>query len=185
MQRRQILSVLGTAALAPLLAPLSARERWAAGTGLHARAAGQAGGSALSPAQMALVTALADTVIPRTETPGAVDVGAPAFVDLLLAEWYPDRERQEILAGIDAWDARCRETQGNAFAALDAPGRIAFLTAVDAETGPAGSPAAAYTAIKSALVFGYVTSKPVAEAQRTTPIIPGRFDGCVPVGGGG
>jgi hypothetical protein len=24
----------------------------------------------------------------------------------------------------------------------------------------------------------------VAEMQRTVPIIPGRFDGCVPVGGG-
>ena len=185
MHRRQVLSVIGTAALAPLLVPLSARERWAAGTGLHDRAARQTGGGALSPAQMALVTALADTVIPRTDTPGAVDVAAPAFVDLLLAEWYPDRERQDILAGIDAWDARCREMQGKTFAELDAQGRAAFLTAVDAETGPAGSPAAAYAAIKSAIVFGYVTSKPVAEAHRAMPIIPGRFDGCVPVGGGG
>ncbi len=183
MHRRQILSVLGTAALAPLFAPLSARERWAAGTRLHDQTVRQAGGRALSPAQMALVTALADTVIPRTDSPGAVDVGAPAFVDLLLAEWYPDQERQEILAGLDAWDARCREAQGNSFAALDEKGRIAFLTVVDVETGTAGSPAAAYVAIKSAIVFGYVTSRQVAEAQRTTPIIPGRFDGCVPVGG--
>lgn len=184
MHRRQILRVLGTVALAPLAAPLSARERWRAGAALHDRAAGQAGGRALSPAQMALVTAIADAVIPRTGTPGAVDVGAPGFVDLLLAEWYPDQERLGILAGIDAWDARCREAQGNFFAALDENGRVAFLTAVDAETGPAGSPAAAYAAIKSAIVFGYVTSQQVSEAERTTPIIPGRFDGCVPMGGG-
>lgn len=172
------------AALAPLFAPLSARERWAVGTRLHDQTVRQAGGRALSSAQLALVTALADAIIPRTDSPGAVDVGAPAFVDLLLAEWYPDQERQGILAGIDAWDAHCREAQGNSFAALDEKGRIAHLTAVDAETGPAGSPAAAYSAIKSAIVFGYVTSKQVAEAHRTTPIIPGRFDGCVPVGGG-
>lgn len=185
MHRRHILRVLGTAALAPLVAPLPARERWAAGATLHDRAARQTGGRALSPAQTALVTALADAVIPHTDTPGAVDVGAPAFVDLLLAEWYPDRERQDILMGIDAWDARCRDAQGDSFAALDGPARSAFLTKVDAETGPAGSPAAAYSAIKSAIVFGYVTSKPVAESHRTMPIIPGRFDGCVPVGGGG
>lgn len=185
MHRRHILRVLGTAALAPLVAPLSVRERWAAGASLHDRAARQSGGRALSPAQMALVTALADAVIPRTDTPGAVDVGAPGFVDLLLAEWYPDREREDILAGIDAWDARCLEAHGNDFAALDEAARTAFLTKVDADTGPAGSPAAAYTAIKNAIVFGYVTSKPVAESHRTMPIIPGRFDGCVPVGGGG
>jgi len=184
MHRREMLSVLGTAAIGPLLVPLSATERLAAGEALHVRAS-QAGGRALSPAQMALVTALADTVIPRTGTPGAVDVGAPAFVDLLLAEWYPDRERQAILTGIDAWDARCREAHGQPFAVLDETSRLAFLTLVDAETGPAGSTAAAYAAIKSGIVFGYVTSKQVAEAERTMPIIPGRFDGCVPVGGGG
>jgi len=184
MHRREALRFLGAATLAPLLTPFSARERWSFGRKLHQQIVPGEAGRALSAPQLALVTSLADTIIPRTDTPGAVDVAAPAFVDLLLAEWYPDRERQEILAGIDAWDARCRVAQGNSFAALDEEGRIAFLTVVDAETGTAGSPAAAYSAIKSAIVFGYVTSKQVAEAHRTTPIIPGRFDGCVPVGGG-
>jgi gluconate 2-dehydrogenase gamma chain len=181
MQRREVLAVLGATALSPLLSSLSATERVAAAAELHRRAPQEAG-RALSAAQLALVTALADSIIPATDTPGAVAVGAPAFVDLLLAEWYPEGERQALMSGLESWDARCESTRGQRFAALDQAGRTGFLTLVDAETGPAGSAAAAYAAIKSAIVFGYLTSKPVAEAHRVTPIIPGRFDGCVPVG---
>ena len=184
MQRRDVLTLIGATALSPLLSPLSAAERWRVGAGLHERAGSQGAGTALTPAQLALVTALADTIIPKTDTPGAVDVGVPAFVDLLFAEWYPDPERRQLLGGLDGWDARCRESRGKPFAELDAAGRASWLTQVDAATGAAGTPEAAYGSLKSSIVFGYLTSRPVAEMQRTTPIIPGRFDGCVPVGGG-
>ncbi len=183
MHRREVLSFLGAAALAPLVAPLSPEERWSLGARLHQRIlGGPAAGRALGAAQMAQVSALADTILPRTDTPGAVEVGVPAFVDLLLAEWYPDAERQELVSGLDALDARCREAQGKPLAELDRAGRASFLGGVDGHPGPKGSPEAAYRKLKEAMVFGYLTSRPVAELVRTTPIIPARFDGCIPVG---
>lgn len=181
MQRREVLSFLGAAALAPLLAPLSAEQRWTLGESLHDRMAGGTRGRALSRAQMALVVALADTILPRTDTPGAVDVAAPEFVDLLLAEWYPEGERHELVGGLDALDARCREAQGGSFADLPAARRTAFLLTVDGHDGPTGSPEAAYAKLKDVIVFGYLTSKPIAPLLRRFPIIPGRFDGCIHV----
>ena len=185
MQRREALTLIGATALSPLLSPLSAAERWSVGTGIHERAARPTGaGTALTAAQMALVTALADTILPKTGTPGAVEVGVPAFVDLLFAEWYPDQDRRELLGGLEAWDGRCRESRGKSFAELDPAGRASWLRQVDGSPGSPGTPEAAYASLKSTIVFGYLTSRPVAEMQRTVPIIPGRFDGCVPVGGG-
>ena len=184
MQRREALALIGATALSPLLSPLSAAERSRVGAGIHERAGTRSAGRALTPAQMALVTVLADTILPKTDTPGAVEVGVPAFVDLLFAEWYPDPERRQLLGGLDAWDTRCREAQGKPFAELDAEARASWLRQVDGATGAPGTPEAAYASLKSTIVFGYLTSRPVAEMQRTTPIIPGRFDGCVPVGGG-
>lgn len=181
MQRREVLSFLGAAALTPLLAPLSAEQRWTLGESLHDRMAGGTRGRALSRARMALVVALADTILPRTDTPGAVDVAAPEFVDLLLAEWYPEEERRELVAGLDALDARCREAQGAAFADLDPAKRAAFLLTVDGHDGPQGSPEAAYRKLKDAIVYGYLTSKPIAPLVSRFPIIPGRFDGCIHV----
>ena len=178
MDRREALSTLGATTLVPLLSRLEARPRSAAAQAPPMRA--------LSPAQAAFVTALADTLIPATDTPGALDIEAPAFVDLLLAEWYSAEERRQLLAGIDALDARAATAQGKPLAELDPAGRSAFLAAIDNLTGPQpaiSTPEGAYARIKSAIVTAYVTSKPVAELLRTTPIIPGRFDGCIPVGG--
>jgi hypothetical protein len=185
MHRREALRFLGAAALAPLLTPLSAKERWALGRELHSRlAAGQAG-RALSAEQMELVRALADTILPRTETPGALEVGAPDFVDLLLAEWYPEEERKQLLAGLDALDVKCRENQGKPFAELEVAGagRTAFLAMVDKENGDPGTLGDSYQRIKHQLIFGFLTSQPIAAIVNTTPIIPGRFDGCIPIGG--
>ena len=181
MQRREVLGFLGAVALAPLLAPLSAEQRWTLGESLHDRMAGGTRGRALSRARMALVVALADTILPRTDTPGAVDVAAPEFVDLLLAEWYPEEERRELVAGLDALDARCREAQGAPFAELEPAKRAAFLPTVDGHNGSKGSPEAAYRSVKDAIVYGYLTSKPIGPLVRSFPIIPGRFDGCIHV----
>ena len=179
MQRREALRFLGAATLAPLLASLSARERWALGLELHRKLASGAAGRALSASQLAQVRALADAILPRSDTPGAVDVGAPEFVDLLLAEWYPDDERQRLLAGLDALEARCRESQGKPFAELDHTAQAAFLATVDGKRGAQGTPEDAYTRIKDQLVYGFMTAKPIAAIVNTTPIIPGRFDGCI------
>ena len=182
MQRREVLGFLGAAALSPLLAALSPEERWALAARLHARLAGPIqAGRALSAAQMALVTALADTILPRTDTPGGVDVGVPAFVDLLFAEWYPDDERRDLLAGLDALDERARSAGGKSFAELDATSRSGVLDGVDGKDGAAGPAEAAYRKLKEAIVFGFLTAEPIATTIRTTPIIPGRFDGCVPL----
>jgi len=185
MHRREVVRFLGAAALAPLLAPLSAEERWSLGQRIHRRistlgAGGQAG-QVLSAEQMTQLRALADTIIPATDTPGAVQVQAPEFVDVLLAEWYPEAERRQILAGLDALDFRCREANGKPFAELDTTGRARFLEGVDGKRGEPGSAEDAYSKVKDGLVFGFLTSKPIAEMMRTTPIIPGRFDGCVPL----
>ena len=183
MHRREALRFLGTAALAPLLAPLSARERWSLGRQLHQQIAAGGAGRALSTAQLAQVRALADSILPRTDTPGALDVGAPEFVDLLLAEWYPETERTQLLAGLDALDAKCRAAQGKPFAELETDGRLAFLATVDTAMGDPGTRGDSYQRIKHQLVFGFLTAKPIAAIVDTIPIIPGRFDGCIPLGG--
>jgi gluconate 2-dehydrogenase gamma chain len=184
MHRREALAFLGTAVLAPLISPLSAQERYALGEDLHQRIGlSRTPLLALTPAQMATLVALSDTILPTTDTPGAADVGVPAFIDLLVAEWYGDDDRAEVLRGLDGLEERSRAATGKGFAESDPASRASLLATVDGKPGEKGSLEAGYQRLKDAIVYGYVTSEPISTRLATTPIIPGRFDGCTPVGG--
>jgi hypothetical protein len=182
MDRRDALRVLGAAFLSPLINPLTAEERWQLGASLHRRIThGAQALQALTAAQMAEVRALANTIIPRTDTPGAVDVGAPEFVDLLIGEWYADDDKAAVLRGLDALTERCRAETGKPIAELDEESRKTFALSIDGKRGALSTPEGAYARLKENIVFGFMTSEPISKLTSTTPIRPGRFDGCVPL----
>jgi gluconate 2-dehydrogenase gamma chain len=62
----------------------------------------------LNPHQYATVKTVAELIFPRTETPGATDVGVVDFIDLILTEWFEDSQRTRFLAGIADIDARAQ-----------------------------------------------------------------------------
>lgn len=133
----------------------------------------------LSNAERQLAAAIADTVIPRTDTPGAVDVGVPAFIDHMLAAWYTTAERRAFQLGLRTLDRKCRTEHRKAFFALDHPNRLEFLGTLDGKAGPAGSAEDAFTIMRRLTVHGYLTSQWVQTRLLKASFIPGRFDGCV------
>lgn len=180
MDRREALRLIGTTAAIPVFAGLSPERLWAIAEGAHLRSAA-ATGRALDAHQLETVATIAEHVIPRTETPGARDVGIPAFIDLLLDEWYDDAERSRFLEGLAAIDASSRATGGKAFIERTEPEQQAILTLLDdAATRPPGSAESTWSTLKRLTIYGYFTSKPVMTTVLRTNIWPGRYDGCVP-----
>src|SRR5882672_10581603 len=99
MERRELLPAVASAAALTALSPdktLAAWSRVASGVPLS---------NELSKAHLALVRAIADTIIPRTDTPGANDVGVHKFVNVIVNEYLTDAERVASLGGLDAIDA--------------------------------------------------------------------------------
>jgi gluconate 2-dehydrogenase gamma chain len=70
---------------------------------------------ALDPTQKELVAAMADHILPRTDTPGARDAGVPDFIDVMMAEYYPAAERARFLAGLTRVDQRAQKAFGGPF----------------------------------------------------------------------
>jgi len=132
----------------------------------------------LDPPTTALVTALADTLIPRTDTPGALQAGVPATFDALLRDWASAPHRAAHLAALSAIDSAASAKAGKSFALLPPSQRLSFLTAYDAEhfaTDPA------YAKLKDLLVGLYYLSEPGASVELRYEHAPGAWEASIPL----
>jgi len=168
MQRRELLKAAATAAALTLL-PRDARAAW--GKALAAQPA------LLSASQRATLAALADAIIPRTDTPSATDVGVPAWIDVIAADYYTDADRSALTTGLDAIDAQARAIAGQPFAAISGDTLTLVMTALDTPYDRNAPAARGYSRVKGLVIHGYFTSERVQRDVLKTEIMPGRFDG--------
>jgi hypothetical protein len=137
--------------------------------------------SALSPSQLDLLSVVVDRIIPPTDTPGARDVGVPAFIDLLLDRWAEADERTRVLEGLDGLDALMQETDGAAFLAASAERQTVLLERLDTEAVAAreegADPLPFFATLKEWTLAGYYSSETGATQELHWLAMPGRYDG--------
>ena len=85
----------------------------------------------LDAKNFALLSAVSDTIIPRTDSPGAVDARVPAKFDALLVNWASPERRVELTEAMNAIDRAAKEKEGKAFADLTPEKRKEFLVPYD------------------------------------------------------
>jgi hypothetical protein len=132
-----------------------------------------------------LVAAIADHIIPRTDTPGASEVGVTEFFDLMLADWYPAAERDQFLSSLDAFDASCAGQYGSGFVDCEESDQILALQEAAAATAVARSvgdrPLPAFATLKELTMVGYYTSETGMTIELQHVEVPGVYNGCVPI----
>lgn len=158
--------------------------------GLAACSAAMEGPGALDEDRLRLLTAVADTIIPVTDTPGAVAAGVPRLLSGLMRDWASQATWQEIVQAIDAIGEL---GSGQDFAALDLAQRTEILVAYDqaaVQPGPprqepleglavmlAGPPTAnpSYVRLKQLIINLYYTSEIAMTEELLYEHVPGRF----------
>jgi hypothetical protein len=173
MERRDLLKAIGAAGALALL-PSEAVAAWAR------VASGIKPVAGLTEAQIALINAIADTIIPRTDTPGAVDVNVSAFIDVMVHEQYSDTLKAEFLAGLDAIENDAKTNGGASFAELTPQARGSAVERIEAVRDRRAEPQRTYWRLKSLIVHGYFTSEPVMKDVLKVQVMPGAFDGNAP-----
>jgi len=128
---------------------------------------------------------LTEMIIPQTDTPGAIEAGVPHFVEMMVSDWYTDRERQIFLAGLEALDHYCKENFSKQFLQCNADQRISALEQAELDTegykaeasdmtgggegslvpGPEDEGKPFFTKIKELTVLGYYTSEVGAKQE--------------------
>jgi hypothetical protein len=140
----------------------------------------------LSPAQNAMIDAMAETIIPATDTPGASAANVNRFIDAIVGESWLEEDRKRFMDGLEATRKRCEESQGAPFAELSDEAQSAFVATLDEETfgenaeAPDPENPSFYRSLKELVIVGYYTSEIGATQELQTNVVPGYYDGDVP-----
>lgn len=190
MDRRALLQWLAGSGALTALGALDANALQQLGERVHAELVRDGDGAPLrflTDAEAALVRDAAERILPRTDTPGATDANVTAFIDVMLADWYPGDEAARFRAGLPALDAAAQTAQGRGFSACTPAQQTAIVAAFDDEvaalrrTNAAQANAHWFGLLKYLTVHGYCTSEPgMTRLLRNWPL-PGRYDGHAPV----
>jgi hypothetical protein len=172
LTRRELLggfAVLGLNSLVPML--LSDTRVLAAGR------------ETLADSQRALLGAVVDTIIPATDTPGALGAGVLDFVDRMVAQWLHEAERARFLAGMTRFDRAVRQAEGKPFTALAPPEQLTVLTRMAAEEAATKADTQADTGpfiaqIRALTIFGYYTAEVGASQELQLNLVPGSYEPC-------
>jgi hypothetical protein len=170
---------MAATAAALTLLPRDARAAWAKATDAVSRTAFKSPvqPSALSATQRGTLAALADAMIPRTDTPSATDVGVVAWIEVIAADYYTDADRLALTTGLDAIDAQARAIAGQPFTAVTGDTLLLVMNALDTPYDRTSVASRGYSRVKGLVVHGYFTSEQVQRDVLKTQIMPGRFDG--------
>jgi hypothetical protein len=141
----------------------------------------------LSEDMAKLVAEVAEIIIPKTETPGAKDVGVPAFIDLMLKDCYKPEDQERFVKGATDFDADAKATYGDNFLDCDADKQKELVLkyhsqavgAMKSETPPKERPF--IITMKELTMLGFFTSEPGATQVLQYEAVPGSYKGCVPL----
>ncbi len=187
MKRRQAIGVLGGVAAGPLVMPSAAFAELLDWSQRVRRSRTESSSpSHLTPPRTRVMVALAEVIIPATDTPGASEAGVTDFVAALVDGWLDEDHRDRFLAGLDTVDPAARERFGADFADCTAEQRSEYVGDLDAElTRLREDPGASVSRyffhdVKRFTITAYFTSEVglAALGHRTSFRT---FEGCVPL----
>ena len=196
MERREALRLLATGAALQLVPGRALAALREARTLLGAQPVLRT----LNPHQNATVTAIAEMILPKTETPGATDARVNEFIDLILTEWYDAEERAAFLKGLADVDARARALIGKDFAECAPAQQAEILTGLGERMAEDAQAVAAnprgyrgslpepygnfYFIFRELTLTGYYTSEVGATQELHFRVIPDHYEGCGELGAG-
>lgn len=147
----------------------------------------------LTAHQDATVKVMAELILPRTDTPGATDVGTSEFIDLMLTEWYDDQDRTRFLNGLEEVDLRTQALFGKNFIEGTPDQQTEILAWLGQKMTAAADPFSVprrsspglskdfYPMFRSLTLTAYYTSEAGATGELHFQVIPDSHQGCAVV----
>ena len=106
-----------------------------------------------------LLAEIAATIIPKTDTPGAKEVGSHLFVLKMVDDCYEKEDQDKFVQGLRLFDKRTRQRFNHSFIDCIDHQKREMLEAVESKELSEPEIAAFYKITKERTIQGYMTSK--------------------------
>ncbi|WP_405382767.1 gluconate 2-dehydrogenase subunit 3 family protein [Maribacter sp. LLG6340-A2] len=138
------------------------------------------------------IASLVDMILPRTDTPGALDVKSDIFIDRVVAKSYDKSGQEKMRADIAAFNEKSKSKYGDVFYNLSDADKTAMLNEAEKNSGKFGKgvwgagvgphePIGFYRSMKSMAIWAYMTSEEIGKNVLSYDPIPGKYEPCKPV----
>ncbi len=133
----------------------------------------------ISTFQDNLLAEIVETIIPKTNTPGAKELNIHSFVSKMVMDCY-DKKAQDIYAkGFDLVDNNAKNTSSKSFMESDGKQRLEILNKMSKSNN--SDEKDFVQLVKTLTIQGYLNSEYVMTNLKVYEYAPARYHGCVPV----
>lgn len=136
--------------------------------------------------EIAFLDEVAETIIPRTDTPGAKDAKVGETMNVLVRDCYTKDDQKIFKDGIANIKKLSKEKYRADFMELQPAQRTELLTMLDKEqkehhkNKKDGDPKHYFRMMRELTLLGFFTSEPGATKALRYVAIPGKYEGCTP-----
>lgn len=132
--------------------------------------------------QQTLITDLAETIIPKTATPGATDLGLYPFIMKMVDDCSTKKDQQAFIKGMGEFNDVPNKLFHKSFADCTKKEKEDVLKSLEKKDGKLGENLLAfYNTVKGLTVFGYTQSKYFLTKVNVYELVPGRYNAYFPV----
>ena len=133
----------------------------------------------LSADQSVILNGMVETIIPKTDTPGAEELGVGGFVQKMVKDCYDKKAQDNLAKGIDILESQSQKNFGKSFAAVNKDQKMQLLQ--EMEKSSDADQKAFLGMVKNLTIQGYMNSEYVMTNITHYEMIPARYHGCVPI----
>jgi len=145
--------------------------------------------------QAALIAEIAETILPKTKTPGAKDMGVPQFIDKIVNDTMDQDGQKAFIDGLESFENDVKSEYNLDFISISADQKKEYLEKLDKEKPRSGLTMWGITlekdapkptffkTIKALTLFGFFTSEEIGRNVLAYDPVPGEYIGCMPLNG--
>jgi Gluconate 2-dehydrogenase subunit 3 len=128
-----------------------------------------------------MLAELAETILPKTDTPGAKDLSAHLFVLKMVDDCYSKTNQEKYIEGMKAFESFVSKKTGKSFTEISPSERQSIVAELDKQKSSEDALSYFFQSTKRLTVQAYTTCEYYMTKIRGYKMIPGKFQGCIPL----